>query len=275
MNSRFFNSISELNEYKRSLNLTSDSVFTQYLNKIHSNLLQREESNIDKNLTKRKLSNDISNVSTIKKIFSQNKIYQKLNGDNGISLKTFLEYMNIQDFIGERLFKYFNKSKNNILNKTEFTNGLSNLYYSDIPELIKLTFFLGDFNEDGKIYKYDMKLLLTYIPSSSDIVQKIKIKQISKIINAFFNEKIQDNKIDDEKEIDFDTYNKYIKEYNDKRNSNNNLDDNDILNEFNNNAPFFYFISILSHLFYNCPFNVQNVNYFAKKTKYILKKRYK
>ena len=272
MNSRFFNSISELNEYKRSLNLTSDSVFTQYLNKIHSNLLQREESNIDKNLTKRKLSNDISNVSTIKKIFSQNKIYQKLNGDNGISLKTFLEYMNIQDFIGERLFKYFNKSKNNILNKTEFTNGISNLYYSDIPELIKLTFFLGDFNEDGKIYKYDMKLLLTYIPSSSDIVQKIKIKQISKIINAFFNEKIQDNKIDDEKEIDFDTYNKYIKEYNDKRNSNNNFDDNDILNEFNNNAPFFYFISILSYLFYNCPFNVQNVNYFAKKTKYILKK---
>ena len=272
MNSRFFNSISELNEYKRSLNLTSDSVFTQYLNKIHSNLLQREESNIDKNLTKRKLSNDICNVSTIKKIFSQNKIYQKLNGDNGISLKTFLEYMNIQDFIGERLFKYFNKSKNNILNKTEFTNGISNLYYSDIPELIKLTFFLGDFNEDGKIYKYDMKLLLTYIPSSSDIVQKIKIKQISKIINAFFNEKIQDNKIDDEKEIDFDTYNKYIKEYNDKRNSNNNLDDNDILNEFNNNAPFFYFISILSYLFYNCPFNVQNVNYFAKKTKYILKK---
>ena len=272
MNSRFFNSISELNEYKRSLNLTSDSVFTQYLNKIHSNLLQREESNIDKNLTKRKLSNDISNVSTIKKIFSQNKIYQKLNGDNGISLKTFLEYMNIQDFIGERLFKYFNKSKNNILNKTEFTNGISNLYYSDIPELIKLTFFLGDFNEDGKRYKYDMKLLLTYIPSSSDIVQKIKIKQISKIINAFFNEKIQDNKIDDEKEIDFDTYNKYIKEYNDKRNSNNNLDDNDILNEFNNNAPFFYFISILSYLFYNCPFNVQNVNYFAKKTKYILKK---
>ena len=272
MNSRFFNSISELNEYKRSLNLTSDSVFTQYLNKIHSNLLQREETNIDKNLTKRKLSNDISNVSTIKKIFSQNKIYQKLNGDNGISLKTFLEYMNIQDFIGERLFKYFNKSKNNILNKTEFTNGISNLYYSDIPELIKLTFFLGDFNEDGKIYKYDMKLLLTYIPSSSDIVQKIKIKQISKIINAFFNEKIQDNKIDDEKEIDFDTYNKYIKEYNDKRNSNNNLDDNDILNEFNNNAPFFYFISILSYLFYNCPFNVQNVNYFAKKTKYILRK---
>ena len=32
---------------------------------------------------------------------------QKLNSDNGIGLKTFLEYMDLQDFIGERLFKYF------------------------------------------------------------------------------------------------------------------------------------------------------------------------
>ena len=273
MNSRFFNSISELNEYKKSLKLTSEASFTQYLSKIHFNLLQREENNIDKNAPKRKLTNDF-NTSNTKKTLPQNKIYQKLNSDNGIGLKTFLEYMDLQDFIGERLFKYFNKSKNNMLNKTEFTNGLNNLYYSDISELIKLTFFLCDFNDDGKIYRYDMKLLLVYIPSSSEIVQKIKIKQINSIINAFFDEKIKDNKNDDEKEIDFELYSKYIKEYNDQTNTNNNFDDG-LINEFNNNAPFFYFISILSYLFYNCPFNIQNVNYFAsnnKKIKYILKK---
>ena len=273
MNSRFFNSISELNEYKKSLKITSEASFTQYLSKIHFNLLQRDENNIEKNMPKRKLTNDF-NIANSRKSFTQNKIYQKLNSDNGISLKTFLEYMNLQDFIGERLFIYFNKSKNNMLNKTEFTNGLNNLYYSDIPELIKLTFFLCDFNDDGKIYGYDMKLFLAYIPSSSEIVQKIKIKQINNIINAFFDEKIKDNKNDDEKEIDFDLYSKYIKEYNEQTNINNNLDD-DLINEFNNNAPFFYFISILSYLFYNCPFNIINVNYFAsntKKTKYILRK---
>ena len=273
MNSRFFNSISELNEYKKSLKITSEASFTQYLSKIHFNLLQRDENNIEKNIPKRKLTNDF-NIANARKSFPQNKIYQKLNSDNGIGLKTFLEYMNLQDFIGERLFKYFNKSKNNMLNKTEFTNGLNNLYYSDIPELIKLTFFLCDFNDDGKIYGYDMKLFLAYIPSSSEIVQKIKIKQINNIINAFFDEKIKDNKNDDEKEIDFDLYSKYIKEYNEQTNINNNLDD-DLINEFNNNAPFFYFISILSYLFYNCPFNIINVNYFAsntKKTKYILRK---
>ena len=42
MNSSSFNSISELNDYKRTLNLSSDSVLIQYLHTIHSNLLQRE-----------------------------------------------------------------------------------------------------------------------------------------------------------------------------------------------------------------------------------------
>ena len=273
MNSRFFNSISELNEYKKSLKISSEASFTQYLSKIHFNLLQRDENNIEKNISKRKLANDF-NIVNVKKSFTQNKINQKINSDNGIGLKTFLEYMDLQDFIGERLFKYFNKSKSYMLNKTEFTNGLNNLYYSDISELIKLTFFLCDFNDDGKIYRYDMKLLLVYIPSSSEIVQKIKIKQINRIINAFFDEKIKDNKNDDEKEIDFELYSKYIKEYNEQTNTSNNFDD-DLINEFNNNAPFFYFISILSYLFYNCPFNINNVNYFTsntKKTKYILKK---
>ena len=273
MNSRFFNSISELNKYKKSLKISSEASFTQYLSKIHFNLLQRDENNIEKNISKRKLANDF-NIVNVKKSFTQNKINQKINSDNGIGLKTFLEYMNLQDFIGERLFKYFNKSKSYMLNKTEFTNGLNNLYYSDISELIKLTFFLCDFNDDGKIYRYDMKLLLVYIPSSSEIVQKIKIKQINSIINAFFDEKIKDNKNDDEKEIDFELYSKYIKEYNEQTNTSNNFDD-DLINEFNNNAPFFYFISILSYLFYNCPFNINNVNYFSsntKKTKYILKK---
>ena len=72
---------------------------------------------IEKNIPKRQLTNDF-NISNTRKSLTQNKIYQKLNNDKGIGLKTFLEYMNLQDFIEERLFKYFNKSKNNILYAT-------------------------------------------------------------------------------------------------------------------------------------------------------------
>ena len=273
MNSSSFNSITELNDYKKTLDLSSEISFIQYLHKIHSNLLQREVNIFEKSLYTRQLSNDLNKSSTLRKSLLQKKGFLKLNSDNGIKLKTFLEYMNLQEFIGERLFKYFNKSKTNSLSKSEFTNGIKNLYYSDISELIKLTFFLCDFNEDGKIYKYDMKLILVYIPSSSDVIQKMKIKQINKIINSFFDENFQNQINDEGKEIDLDLYTKCIKEYNEKSISNNYID-SFFVNEFNNNAPFFYFISLASYLFHNCPFLIKNINYFSqpnKVIKYIIK----
>ena len=150
--------------------------------------------------------------------------------------KTFLEYTNIQELIGKRIFKYLNKSKKIKLNKYDFTNGLNIIYYSEIKDLIEFTFFLSDFNDDGKIFKSDMKLLLAYIPYSSEFSQKLSFKQINKIINKFFDEKIEKPEDGNEKEINYNTYSKYILEYNE--NSNNSIS-SELLNEYNNNAPFF------------------------------------
>ena len=267
MNNSPFNSISELKDFKRTLNISSDIAFIKYLQNIHSNLLLREVENHRKGSYDKKINSGLENMGTVRKSLPQNKtLFLKLNSDNGICLKTFLEYMNIQELIGERLFKYFNKSKTNKLNQAEFINGFNNLYYSDISELIKLTFNLCDFDEDGKIFKYDMRLFLVYIPSSSETLQKMKIKQINKIINAFFDETFPNNPKDKEPEINFELYSKKIKEYSEKS-SKDDIIIGDIINDFNNNAPFFYFISVLSYLFLNCPFSVKNVNYFASKTK--------
>ena len=267
MNNSSFNSISELNDFKRTLNISSDIAFILYLQNIHSNLLLREVENHRKGSYDKKINSGLENMGTVRKSLPQNKtLFLKLNSDNGICLKTFLEYMNIQELIGERLFKYFNKSKTNKLNQAEFINGFNNLYYSDISELIKLTFNLCDFDEDGKIFKYDMRLFLVYIPSSSETLQKMKIKQINKIINAFFDETFHNYPKDKEPEINFELYSKKIKEYSEKS-SKDDIIIGDIINDFNNNAPFFYFISVLSYLFLNCPFSVKNVNYFASKTK--------
>ena len=263
MNGGNFNTISELLDFKKNLNISSENLLIQYLTKIYTNLTQREPSFSNKTLNYKKLPNDFNSLSAIKKsLLSPRNLLPKIIIDTGINSKIFLEYMDLQEFIGERLFKYFNKSKTNLLSKSEFIEGLNNLYYGDISSLIKLSFFLCDFNEDGKIYKSDMRLLLVYIPSSSEILQKMKIKQIDKILNSFFEENIKNNEKDKEKEIDLFTYTKFINEYN-----NNNKDkdkkDNiniDLINEFNNNGPFFYFISILSYLFYNCPFNIKNIN---------------
>ena len=262
MNSISFNSISDLQDYKRTLNLSSDIALTQYLNSIYSNLIQREGNLFRKSFSYRKHRNDlIDSTSTRKHLLLKKSSLAKLNLKHGISLKTFLEYMNLQELIGERLFNYFNISRLNALIKSEFISGLKKLYYSGIPELIKLTFSLCDFNDDGKIYKSDMKLILVYIPSPSEITQKMKIKQIEQIMNSFFEEKCPNQEKDKEPEIDFELYSKYVNEYDEKTNP------NVLLNDFDNNAPFFYFITILSYLFLECPFTIKNINYFSPSNK--------
>ena len=262
MNKRGFNSINDFMEYKKNLELSSEFIFIQYLNVIYSNLLLREE--LFYQVHRRKSQELKMDRKILLTSFKRNSLTRKIPQrlkiiDKGICLKTFLEYIDLQEFIGERIFNYLNKSKKITLNKDDFTNGMNKIYYGDIKNLIKLTFFLCDFNDDGKIYKSDMKLLLAYIPSFTEFFQKLKIKQINKIINTFFEEKIENLEKDKEKEINFDDYSKYILEYND---NNNNLNSTELLNDYNNNGPFFYFISILSYLFKNCPFSVKNVNYF-------------
>ena len=266
---------SELLEHKNTLSLSSDLIFKDYLSKIYTNLLQREEFFGHSNSIKvprysMELNYKDSLLFSIKNASFINNQIQPRNKvvDKGISLKSFLEYMDIQEFIGERIYKYLNKSKNNKLNKNDFCVEMNNLYYGDTKNLIEFTFFLADFNDDGFVYKSDMKLILAYIPSATEFSQKMKIKQINKIINLFFDEKIEKNEDCEEKEIKYEQYLKYVEEYINNENKDNKQINSEILNDFNYNAPFFYFISILSYLFKNCPFNAKNVDYFIySKTK--------
>ena len=272
---KIFNSYSELLEHKNTLSLSSDLIFKDYLSKIYTNLLQREEFFGHSNSIKvprysMELNYKDSLLFSIKNASFINNQIQPRNKvvDKGISLKSFLEYMDIQEFIGERIYKYLNKSKNNKLNKNDFCVEMNNLYYGDTKNLIEFTFFLADFNDDGFVYKSDMKLILAYIPSATEFSQKMKIKQINKIINLFFDEKIEKNEDCEEKEIKYEQYLKYVEEYINNENKDNKQINSEILNDFNYNAPFFYFISILSYLFKNCPFNAKNVDYFIySKTK--------
>ena len=266
MNNNTFNSIKDFVEYRQNLKLSSDLVFTEYLNEIYSNLLLRVDTINHSNAITSRKSQDLKIYGSIlsyrKNSVSKKNLQKAKKIDKGICLQSFLEYINYQDLIGERIFKYLNKSKQIKLNNIDFTTGLNKIYYGDIKDLIQFTFFLGDFNDDGKIYKSDMKLILAYIPSSSEYHQKLKIRKINKIINKFFEEKIGNPQEGSEKEINFDDYSKYIMEYEE---NNKNIKDADLLNDYNNNAPFYFFISIISYIFQNCPFNVKSVNYFSQK----------
>ena len=158
-----FINISEFEEYrKENMKLPSEILFNKYLSKIYTNLVQREEQ---------------INLNKLKKI-SRESNNNKQNEIN-LSLNIFLEYIDIQEFIAQRIYKFLNKSeKSEKLSKNDFCEGLNHLYFGNIKDLINFTFFLADYNNDGKIYKTDMKQILSYIPSLSEFSQKNYIKQI-------------------------------------------------------------------------------------------------
>ena len=271
MSIRNFQSISELQDYiNRVIKLSSENIFNKYLSKIFSNLLQREEKIID---TKNKLiSREKNSLLFLQKdLYVNNLVPDKIKQkDLNISLNTFLDYLNIQEFIGEKIYKFLKgEKKSEKLSKNEFCEGLNRLYYGNINDLINFTFFLADFNNNGKIYRTDMKLILSYIPCVSEFSQKNYLKQINKIINNFFDDKLNKDEIlyeGNEQQLNLEIFQKYINEYNNSNKNKNEkqseINSEEFLNDYDYNAPFFYFISIISYLFKNLPFNTKTVEYF-------------
>ena len=219
----------DFEEYrKNNIFNISNILLIQYLNIIYPNLVLRENDFIEMNEPK-------------SDILSQNIISNKTLIEKQISSATFSQYLGIQNLISERIFKYIDKSKKGKISKYDFCNGLYLLYFGNVSELSKLTFYICDFNDDGKIFKSDMKLILSYIPkqsNSNNSNQHDYIKQINKVINELFDE------INSE-EINYDFYLSKV---------------TDGINNKNLNGAFFLFINLLKYLFLNKPFNKDNID---------------
>ena len=244
--------IQEFEEYrKKHIIVNPHILFVQYLTALYPNLIMREES----------LSELLDSNSNKFDISSYNIINNKNLRDRTLSKTTFIQYMGIQDLISERIFKYIDKNNKGKLSKNEFCLGLYQLYYGNFIELSKLTFFICDFNEDGKIYKSDMKLILAYIPKPlnsnlSNYNQQEYIKKINIIIDEFFKE-IKLKKQEEIIEINYDLYYNKL---------------NESVNEKKMNGAFFLFINILNNIFINKPFNKESILTIKYvKDKYLLK----
>ena len=193
--------IEEFEEYRRKNIIVNPHIlFVQYLTVLFPNLVLRDDT----------LSESSNSNSSKYDITSYNVINNKNLKDKTINKNTFIQYMGIQDLISERIFKYIDKNNKGKLNKNEFCLGIYQLFYGNFNELTKLSFFICDFNEDGKIYKSDMKLILAYIPKPlnsnlSNYSQQEYIKKINNIIDDFFKE-ITPKKHEEIIEINYDLY---------------------------------------------------------------------
>ena len=257
-----FNTIEDLKSYQKYLRPLNENYIYYYLNTIYQYLLIREESQ----------GADINEINS-KNLFS-NTLKQKAN-ENGISLRNFLQYLDIQEFMCERLFKYLDKTKTGQLTKNEFVNGLDTIYYGNFQELYKLIFFMCDFNENGKLHKFNMKLILSYIPVKTYEEQQKYIKNINSIIDHYFtnlDKRFPEKNIKIDKEIDYDLYKNDIEDYIKESTNNNNNKKENSNNNFNNNGSFLLFIKLISYIYMNNPFNKDNMN-FCKflKNKFLMK----
>ena len=114
-----------------------------------------------------------------------------------------------------------------------------------------------DFINNNKIHKFNMKLLLSYIPVKSFEEQQKNYKHINSIINNYFinlDKKYPNKEIKINQEIDYDLYENSIEEYiNDESKQD--------PNNFNNNGSFLLFINLISYIYQNHPFSPENMEY--------------
>ena len=244
--------IHEFEDYRRKYIIVSPhSLFVQYLTALFPNIVLRDEA----------LSNIVEKNPNKFDISTYNIINNKNLKDRTISKNTFIEYMGIQDLISERVFKYIDKNNKDKLNRNEFCLGIYQLFYGNFAELSKLSFFICDFNEDGKIFKSDMKLILSYIPkplnsNMSNYSQQEYIKKINNIIDEFFKE-IKGKSQEEIIEINYESYYNKL---------------NESVKEKKMNGAFFFFINLLKYIFINKPFNPESILAIRYvKDKYLLK----
>ena len=141
-------------------------------------------------LTKKLLVQDLGSFETYLRdvwtdLFSRvNKKKNDSKENPGIKLKgltkvIFNSYYNLPGIIGERLFKVFDTNSNDTIELNEFVESMKTLFYDEYEKNTRFIFDFYDFDNDGKISKEDIRVILSYITLEySD--NKGQIKSIDK-----------------------------------------------------------------------------------------------
>lgn len=124
------------------------------------------------------------------RIPTQEQVGPKGTVPTGITRIIFWEFLDIQKFICEKVFNALDKENKGQLTKNEFVNGLNSLYLGDFEETANFIFSIYDFNNDRKINKADVKLLLSYLPlKESAFEEQMKsLKELDDILDKTFIE---------------------------------------------------------------------------------------
>ena len=82
----------------------------------------------------------------------------------GIDKITFQKYYDLPGLISERLFSIFDSSRTGCLSLNDFIYNMQILFSSNLEKLLEFIFKFYDFDNDGKITKEDVRVVLSYVP---------------------------------------------------------------------------------------------------------------
>ena len=117
--------------------------------------------------------NDITSQYEVKNVdaFSQylKQVWKDLSGrtqenKDGIDKITFQKYYELPGLISERLFSVFDTSNRGYLSLNDFIDNMLILFSSNFEKLLEFIFKFYDFDNDGKITKEDVRVVLSYVP---------------------------------------------------------------------------------------------------------------
>ena len=114
--------------------------------------------------------NDITDQYEVKNIdaFTQylKQVWKDLSGrkkgdKEGIDKITFQKYYELPGLISERLFSVFDSSRTGYLSLNDFTSNMLILFSSNFKNLLNFILKFYDFDNDGKITKEDIRVVLS------------------------------------------------------------------------------------------------------------------
>ena len=112
-------------------------------------------------------------------IENKNDPKEKQVKHNGITKSVFDKYYELPGIIGDRLFRVFNRKNREYINLNEFSSGMKNLFCEDFDKTCKFIFDFYDYDNNGKINKEDIRVILSYITLGDDVNSKTPMKNLS------------------------------------------------------------------------------------------------
>ena len=108
----------------------------------------------------------------------------------GIDKMTFQKYYDLPGLISERLFSIFDSSHSGYLSLNDFIYNMQVLFSANLDKLLEFIFKFYDFDNDGKITKEDIRVVLSYVP----IYKKIESNECLKFEVDNFEDRLNSQK---------------------------------------------------------------------------------